>query len=865
MTKPIYQDPTQPIEARISDLIPRMTLEEKVRQLDMYAWGEVADQQPDGMVFNKEKLDAVIGNLGMGCLQSRNSTAEFNNAIQEHVKSTSRLGIPVLVAEEALHGLNRRDCTIFPQQITLAATWEPSLAYKQGHDIARETRSLGIHETFSPVLDLGRDPRWGRVEEGFGEDTYLSAAFAGQIVKGLQGDDVSAPDRIVAEPKHFTGYGQPVGGLNCAPAAMGRHEHYAYCIPVFEAAFNAGALNAMCSYSSIDGVPVSGDHEMLTDVLRGKLGMKGLVRADMTAVKMLYTSHHVAKDNREALKMGLLAGVDMQFYDFTHEFYQDTMIDLVRTGEVPEAAVDLAVSRVLRVKFLLGLFENTHTDPALFAKTARCAAHKETALNVARKAMTLLKNDGILPLSKDINTIAVLGPSADTPRMGDYTAPHNKADAITLLDGIRSVVSPSTKVLHSRGCNILDAVIKPFRTEMLQTLTGEPGLLGEYFNNSDMSGEPALVRVDDNINFNWWFSPPGDGVNANQYSIRWTGRLVPTQDMDFDIGLSTMDSMRLFIDGGLIVDAWDHNDAMTMLATFPLKKGQTYDVQVEFRNKARGGRVIFGYSQGDLDMTEAINMARQADVAIVAVGDSEQTCGENLDRTDLNLPGQQLALVKAIYETGTPVVLVLQNGRPLTLRWENEHIPAILEAWFPGEMGGQAMAEALFGDINPAGRLPFSFPKSIGQIPLHYSRKPAGGLRYVEMDYHPLFHFGHGLSYTTFAYENLRLSAEKIPANGQVQVTFDVINTGNVAGEEVPQLYVNDVVTSVVTGTKELKGFDRIALEPGERKTVTLTLGFDELRLLNRDYEWVVEPGLFKVMVGASNDDIRLFGEFSVI
>ena len=865
MKPPLYKDSTKPIEERIQDLLSRMTLPEKARQLDMYALNDIANREEGGMVLDPDKLAALAGDVGMGCLQSRGSTAALNNAVQEYVTKHTRLGIPVLVSEEALHGLHRAGCTIFPQQITLAATWDPAMAYEQGHGIARETRSLGIHETFSPVLDLARDPRWGRVEEGYGEDTYLSAAFAREMIKGLQGNDVSAPDRIVAEPKHFSGYGQPTGGLNCAPATMGKHEHYAYCLPVFEAAFDAGALNTMCSYASIDGIPCAGDYELMTEILRGKLGMKGFVRSDMTAVNMLFSSHRVAESRREALKMGLMAGVDMQFYDFPHDMYQETLVDLVNTGEVPEAVLNQAVARVLRVKFLLGLFENTHTDPNLFAVTGRSKAHLDTALNVARKAMTLIKNDGLLPLSKDIGSVAVIGPSADEPRLGDYTGPYKKEEIVTLLDGIRQVASPGTKIYHAQGCNILDSVLRSFQSEVLRAPNGEAGLLGEYYNNIDMSGEPVLSRVDPRIDFNWWFSPPGKGVSADRYSIRWTGKLIGNEDVDMYIGLSTMDSMRLYIDDKLIADAWEFNSAMTKLAPFAIKKGQEYDVRLEYRNKARGGRAVFGFNMGEPDMTEAVEMAKKADVAIVAVGDSGQTCGENLDRTNLDLPGHQLDLVKAIYETGTPVVLVLQNGRPLTLRWENDHIPAILEAWFPGQMGGQAMAEAIFGEFNPAGRLPMSFPKSVGQVPVHYSRKPAGGLRYVEMDYHPLYHFGHGLSYTNFAYDNLQMSAESIAPDGQIQVSFDVINTGDRAGDEVPQLYLDDVITSVVTPRKELKGFTRIHLQPGERKTITMTLGHWELRLLNKDFEWVVEPGVFRVMVGASSDDIRLSGRFTVV
>ena len=862
METPIYKDSKQNINNRIADLISRMTLEEKVRQLDMYAVNDFVNRDKNGTAsLDNDKILKITKNLGIGCIQSRDSTAELNNAIQEHVIKNSRLGIPVLISEEALHGLHREGCTIFPQQISLAATWEPKLANNQGHGIAKEVRSLGIHESFSPVLDLARDPRWGRVEEGYGEDTYLSSAFAREMIKGLQGDDVSKPDRIVAEPKHFSGYGQPTGGINCAPAAMGRHEHYAYCLPIFEAAFEAGALNTMCSYASIDGIPCAGDREMLTDILRNKLGMKGFVRSDMTAVAMLHYSHFVADSYREALKMGMTAGVDMQFYDFSHDYYQETLIDLVTLGEMPEETINLAVSRVLRIKFLLGLFENAYTDPSLFEKTARSKENLDIALNVARKSMTLLKNsNGLLPLKKDIKSIAVIGPSADEPRLGDYTGPYKKEEIITLLDGIKELASSNTTVRYAQGCNILNDVIEAFDSSVLMTHDGQPGLKGEYFNDSNMNKEADLTRIDEKIEFNWWFSPPARGINANKYSIRWTGKLIPLEDSENYVGISTMDSMKLFIDDILIMDT----DTIR-LAPFKLEKGKEYDIKVEFRNKARGGRVIFGHSIGDIDMTEAIELAKNSDVAIVAVGDSEQTSGENLDRSDLNLPGRQLELVKNIYATGTPVVLVLQNGRPLSLRWENEHISAILEAWFPGQMGGIAMAEAIFGDINPAGRLPFSFPKTVGQIPVHYNRKPAGGLRYVEMDYQPLFHFGHGLSYTTFEYENLRLSSESILKNEEIKISFDVVNTGEIAGEEVPQLYLNDVWTSVVTPRKELKGFERVCLEPKERKTVTFTLGFKEMRLLNRNFEWVIEPGLFRVIIGASSDDIRLYGQFNII
>lgn len=848
-----FQDKTLSIEERIDDLLGRMTLGEKVRQMDIYAGTEFQDQNGN---FQMDKLLEVSGEEGLGCLQNRYSSAEANNEIQRRVMERSRLPIPVLFSEEALHGLIWPGCTVFPQQLALAATFEPSLAKEQGHAIASECRSLGIHETWSPVLDLARDPRWGRVEEGYGEDTYLASRFAENMVKGLQGDDLTRPDTMVAEVKHFSGYGAPTGGLNCAPAMMGRHEHEFYCLPVFEAAFKAGALNAMCSYNSIDGVPVACDRSILTDQLRGKLGMRGFVRADMTAVAMLHTCHFVARTPKEAMKMGVQAGVDMQLYDFPHDVYQTGLLELVRDGELDEALIDQSVRRILRVKFMLGLFENPFTDESLSKKVVHCEEHVDTARKVAEKAICLLKNqNGLLPLKKDIGTIAVIGPSAAVPRFGDYSAPGECKAAVSVLDGIKGMVSDQTKVLYARGCHILESQMMPVPTAWLRTPQGEPGLQGEYFNGQDFSGEPVVTRIDPSIHFNWIYTQPGDGIDAGCFGVRWTGSVVPSEDFNGFIGLSSMDSMRLWIDGELIVDRWQNSEAESSREVH-WKAGERHDVKVEFINDQRGVRVILGYSYGENDMEEAVRAAKQADVAVVVVGDDETTCGENLDRADLDLPGRQKELVRRISETGAPVVLVLQTGRPVSIVWESEHIPAILEAWTIGEQGGTAIAETLFGDCNPGGRLPMSFPKSVGQLPVHYNRRPFGAVKYVEMDWNPLYPFGYGLSYTKFQYSNFRLSKEIIAKDGEVEVSLDVTNVGDVYGEDVPQFYIHDEYSSVVRPYKELAGFERVGLNPGETKTVTVAIGPRQLRLLNRDFQWEVEPGKFTIMAGSHSCDL---------
>lgn len=860
-----FADKNLNIEERILDLISRMTLEEKVRQLDIYSGAEVLTDSKMPAIFDGDKYKELYGELGIGCLQIRYSSAKLNNQIQEYNIKNTRLGIPVLFSEETLHGLVWPEATIFPQQIALAGTFEPDLAYKQGRAIASEVRSLGVHEGWSPVLDLARDPRWGRVEEGYGEDTYLGAKFAYKMVEGLQGNDLTRNNSIVSEPKHFSGYGAPSGGLNCGPAMFGRRDHANYCLPIFEAAFNAGALNTMCSYNTIDGVAVAGDKELLTDVLRNELGMEGFVRSDMTAIRMLHTCHYAAKSDREAIKMGIEAGVDMQLYDYPHEEYQNTLIDLVNTGEITEEVINISCSRVLRVKFMLGLFENPFTDETLSERVVNCREHKEIALEVAEKSICLLKNqNNILPLKKSIKNIAVIGPSAAVCRFGGYSSASSVERGITLLDGIKSLVSKDTKVVYNSGCNILDTDIKPIPQNWLRDADGKSGLTGEYFNNLDFSGEPVCTRVDRMINFNFIYSKPAAGVNADKFAVRWSGTLLTDCSFKGCIGLSTMDSMRLWIDNNLVVDGWEGLNANQMI-DFDFVQGKEYQIRIEYKNDQRGARVIFGYNNGRLNMDEAIRIAQNADVAIVAVGDSEETCGENFDRADLGLPGKQLDLVKAIHATGTPVVLVLQNGRPMSITWENDNIPAIIEAWHIGEQGGMAISKVIFGDVNPAGRLPMSFPKSVGQIPVHYNRCPFSATKYVEMDWLPLYPFGYGLSYTNFEYSNIRLSKAEIKINETVDVMFDVTNAGDCHGEEVAQLYIHDEYSSVLRPYKELAGFKRIYLEKGERKTVILTLGYEQLRVLNKEIKWVVEEGKFEVMVGNNSANILLTGEFNVL
>ena len=863
-----YQDKNLPVEDRISDLISRMTLKEKIRQTDQYFCMDFITCDENGFAdsLDMEKVDKALNGLSCGSIQIRGMSAEQANEVQSYAVEKTRLGIPFLLSEEALHGVHRGDATSFPQQLGLAATFRPELGYKMGRAIATEARAMGIHETYSPVMDLARDPRYGRTEETYGEDTYLGGEFARETVKGMQGKNLSDPDAIAAEPKHYVGYGNPVGGLNCAPSTMGRHDVFSDCLPIFEEAIKeGGAMDAMCSYNSIDSIPVSMDHELLTDVLRGQFGMRGFVRTDLTAVSRLWGSHFITPTEEEAVRMGLEAGCDLQLYDFTHEVWCGSIEHLITSGKMKEEVLDTAVRRILRTKFLLGLFEQPYvTDTSLQHTVVRSKEHLSVAREIAQNSIVLLKNSGILPLKKDIGTIAVLGPLANKAALGDYSVNAGRSGTVTVLDGIKKAVSENTKVLYAAGCNILGDELHAFDPSMLRTETGDYGLTARYYNGRELKGEPVMTRVDHTINFNWIYSVPHPTLDPYCFSVVWTGSILMNAPFKGCIGFSTADSMRLYIDDKLLIDGWGDDKDAGQVLDVEFEAGRKYAVRVEFTNDQRGARVIFGYNRGREDYTAAVEYARKADVAVVCLGDNEETSGENFDRSTLDLPGKQLDFLKKIVETGTPVVLLMQTGRPVSCVWEQNNCSAILEAWFPGEQGGYAAADVLFGDFNPGGRLPMTFPHTVGQIPCHYSRRPGGGTRYVEMTWMPLFPFGYGLSYTTFRYTNLKLDKTVIAPGETVKASFTVTNTGNRKGTCVPQLYLRDFFSSVVKPLHTLCAFERIELEAGESKTVTLAIGPKAMRTLGVDYVWRVEQGDFEVQLCDNAEEIFDTAKFTV-
>lgn len=847
-----YQNAQTPVEDRVQDLLSRMTLEEKVRQMDMYRGDFFKDKED----FAKSKSAEKIGKLGIGAIHDLYPrSAKMINDLQTNVIKGNRWGIPALIMCEMLHGYLDEGSTAFPMNIGLGATWDVNVMDKVGKVIGMEARAHGVHFGFGPNLDLGREPRWGRVAETFGEDAFLNSEIGLAFIKGLQGDDLKSDRSIIAEPKHFAVHGIPQAGGNSSPILVGERSAREDHLPSFQKAFTkGGALGTMCAYSELDGIPCAANHWLLTDVLRKEWGFKGIVVSDLGAIKYIQTTHKVADSPKDAIREAVSSGVDMQFYDFSNEFWQNTIIELVNEKKLTMENIDRAAGGVLRLKFLLGLFENPYTDKNLIKERFHTKENQAVALEAAQKSMILLKNDNnILPLSKSIKNIAVIGPNANASRMGGY-APKNSVGT-TVFEGIQQIVGKTANVVYEEGVPlIVKGQIIPSKY-LFTPDEAQNGLKGEYFNNRNLEGTPALTRIDSQLEFDWPWAP-GDGVNVDDFSIRWTGFLKSDQALDGWLGLSSDDGIRMYIDDQLVIDNW--SKGATSMVTVPknIEKGKKYKVRIEMWEGGWGARAHFRWNLEKVNLQPAIEAAKKADVAIVVLGESNELVEENRDVASLDLFGIQQQLIEEIQKTGTPVVCVLLNGRPLSTNWIAENIPAVIEGWFPGEFGGRAVADVLFGDYNPAGRLPITVPKSVGQLPIYYNQKPSAIHKYVAESEHPLYSFGFGLSYTKFEYSNLKISAAEIKPNGEVKVSVDVKNTGDRDGDEVVQLYINDVYSSVTTPEKTLKGFKRLNIKKGEIKNVEFTLTPDELSIWNREMKSVVEPGDFEVMVGGNSTDL---------
>jgi len=736
-TPPAYRNPKLTPEERAADLVKRMTLEEKVDQLAGGRRRGLSAENPEA----KQIFEKMRGMFREDSTVSAHDAAEARNAVQHYLVEKTRLGIPAIFQGEALHGFMAYGSTSFPQVLGLASTWDPELVQQAFTAAADEMASAGVSQAFTPVLDLSRDPRWGRTEETYGEDPYLVARMGVAAINGLQGPTwMIDRHHVMATMKHFAAHGQPESGTNTAPTNFSERDlRETFLVPFRAAVQEAHVGSVMASYNEIDGIPNHVNRWLLEKVLREEWGFRGYVTSDGNGLQMLVETHHVAADFAEAARKALAAGVD---YDLSDGSVYATLTDQVHDGKIAEAELDQAVQRVLAAKFRLGLFENPFVDPDYAQKITNSPEHQQLALKVAQKAIVLLKNDNnLLPLDlKKLKTIAVIGPNAADVHLGGYSRDPGQGNQISILDGIRKRAGDSVKVLYAEGCKIT---------------TGKQG---------------------------------------------WS--------------------------------AWYENKV-----TQPDPKAEVETIRA------------------------AVAVALQSDIAIVVVGENESTNREAWseqhlgDRDSLDLLSSQEELIRAVVETGKPVVVLLINGRPLSINYVKEHVPAILEGWYLGEQGGTAAANVLFGDVNPGGKLPISFPRSVGQLPDFYDHKPSRNRSYLFDGREPIFPFGYGLSYTQFRFDNVRVEPKSIRPGGSVKVSVDVTNAGSRAGDEVAQLYIHQRVASVTRPVKELRGFKRVSLEPSQKVTVDFTLTPEDLSLIDVNMDRVVEPGMFDLMVGPNSTE----------
>lgn len=757
----LYKNCNEPINDRIKDLIGRMTLEEKVNQLALC--------EPKGLIdngkFSADKADKLLRHKNIGAITTPNlsvvDTIHFINDFQTYIKDKTELGIPVLMVAECLHGLMAAEATVFPQSIALGSSFNTKLIEEMATAIAKETSLIGAKQGLAPDLDLAREPRWGRVEETYGEDPYLCERLGVAYIRGLQGEQVNGQigkEKIAATLKHYVAHGSPEGGVNLSPVMVGERQLRELYMPPFRAAIEeAGALSVMNAYSEIDGIPCASSKYLLTEVLRGEWGFEGYIIADFESVAMLKYFQKTAHTYKEAGRQAFKAGLDMEAP--VELCYGDNLIELVNEGIISMYEINTSVERVLRVKFATGLFDDDKLKTDTISEVYNCQSHRDLAREIAEETIVLLENKGnLLPLSKDIEKIAVIGPNAASAQIGDYTM--DKESLVSPLEGLTNQYGEE-KIVYAQGCDII-------------------GASKENFDEAIMAAQEAEVAI-------------------------------------VCVGGTSMVSCGI---------GWETDSEFEGFA---------------FKNK---------YA----------------------------TSGEGFDRSNLTLPGVQQELVEAIVKTGTPTVVVLINGRPYATPWISENATGLIEMWYAGEEGGNALASIIAGHVNPSGKLPISIPKHVGQTPIYYNHKPSArgfygkpgtptepGRDYVFLDTKPLYPFGYGLSYTTFEYSNIKTRQKRVSLSNliaqNITVEIEVTNAGAITGKEVVQLYINDVISSVSTPVKALRGFEKIELDPNKTKKVAFELSFDDFALYDKNMKKVVEPGMFEIMIGEMKVELEVLGD----
>ncbi len=861
-TIPLYKNSRAPINERVKDLLDRMTPTEKFWQLFMIP-GDIkpgdAPKYKDGL-FGFQVSAASAGGEGAQQMLQYNATetavslAKKVNTIQRFFMDSTRLGIPMLPFDEALHGLVRQGSTIFPQSIGLAATFKTSTMEAVAGAIAKESKIRGIRQILSPVINIATDVRWGRTEETYGEDPFLSSKMGVAYMKTLEDEN------IIATPKHFVA-NVGDGGRDSYPIDMNeRYLSEIHYPPFKDAVQKAGARSIMTSYNSVNGSPATANDYLLNNLLKKQWGFNGFVISDAGAVGGANVLHYTAKDYPDAGKNAMNNGLDVIFQ--TAQEHYKLFIPPFLNGQINPERLDDAVSRVLRAKFELGLFETPYLDIKATESANFEAAHKKIALEAALESVVLLQNkNALLPISTATESIALIGTDATEARLGGYSGPGTKK--VSILDGMlqkygaNKIITAAGPGRDNKNWNIIPSKYL-WTTQANQTLEG---LTAQYFNGIEFGNNPTLQRIDKTINFHWTISTPDQAINPEFFCAKWTGNIKAPKTGTYKIGLSGNDGFKLYINNQLIINNWDKQSFHISLVDYNFTAGNNYPIRVEFKEPNGNSTIKLIWNVDVVNtveekINEAVAIAQKSKVAVVIVGLEE---GEFRDRASLQLPGEQEQLIQKVAATGTPTVVVIVGGSAVTMGNWRDKVSSIVDVWYPGEEGGHAAAAVLSGAYNPGGKLPITFPISEAQLPLVYNHKPTGrGDDYENLTGLPLFPFGYGLSYTTFEYSNLIIEKPIAKKGDPINISFVVTNTGKLAGDEVAQLYLRDQIASVARPVQALKGFERIHLAPGASKTIKLTLHPEDFEMLNEKMETVIEPGDFTIMIGSSSRDIRL-------
>lgn len=860
-----YQQSDLPIETRVADLLGRMSPDEKLHQLFMVSGGLGKDSSDfnSGLFGYQVFTQATSANpdqmMTYSSGKAADETREEINRLQRLFIQQGRWGIPIIAYDEALHGLVRAEATSFPQSIAIAATFDPDLMEKVSSAVAQEMRYRGLRMVLSPVLNVATDVRWGRTEETYGEDPLLVSSMGLAYIKTME--DAG----IVTTPKHFVlNHGD--GGRDSYPIfTSGSYLHDTYLRPFRTAIQLGGARSIMTAYNSFNGRPCSSNDWLLKDLLCKKWGFNGFVISDAGATGGANVLHFTATDYADAATQSINNGQDVIFQTDLSSY--PLFSPALQSGELNMQALDSAVTHVLRIKFQLGLFDHPFADQVQMPDRNK---HHELAYEAAVNSAVLLRNKNqTLPISTATKKIALIGPDAVECRLGGYSGPGN--NIVSLLTGLEEALQGKADVVYAPGCGRQLITYQVIESKYLRPKISDeilPGLHAKYYDNMQLQGLPVIERIDPQIDFQWTLFGPDNKLPYDHYAVEWDGEIVPDQTGNFEIGIEGNDGYVLYLNDQIFIDRREDQSFHITTKRFSFEKGKAVNIRIQYFEKSGNARFKLIWNKGvtansEALIQDAISIAKSSDVILIAAGIEE---GEFRDRSDLRLPGRQEELIHRLAATGKPIVVILFGGSAITMESWIEEVDAILDVWYPGEVGGRAVADLLLGKKNPSGKLPITFPMREGQLPLVYNHLPTGrGDDYLDGSGQALFPFGFGLSYTHFNYDDIMLSKKEMSADDQIEVTFKLTNSGDRDGEEVVQLYLHDEIAQLARPVKELKSFLRVFLKAGESCTIKFTI--DRWMLVYSDHsgDEILEPGEFRIMIGSSSKDIRLRETFSLI